>query len=118
MQAAWNDTAPIYRQLAQQLAGQLIEGDPPEGEPMPSVRVLAQQYLINPLTVSRALQSLVDEGFLEPRRGLGMYVTEGARKRLLHSEREAFLREEWPVLRDRLKRLGLSAADLNWENRQ
>lgn len=118
MQTAWNDTAPIYRQLAQQLTGQLIEGDPPEGEPMPSVRVLAQQYLINPLTVSRALQSLVDEGFLEPRRGLGMYVTEGARKRLLHSERETFLREEWPVLRDRLKRLGLSAVDLNWENRQ
>ena len=118
MQTAWNDTAPIYRQLAQQLAGQLIEGDPPEGAPMPSVRVLAQQYLINPLTVSRALQSLVDEGFWEPRRGLGMYVTEGARKRLLNSEREAFLREEWPVLRDRLKRLGLSAADLNWENRQ
>ncbi|MFN4117056.1 MAG: GntR family transcriptional regulator [Inhella sp.] len=118
MHPTWNDTAPIYRQLAQQLAGQLIEGEPPEGQPMPSVRQLAQQYLINPLTVSRALQSLVDEGFLEPRRGLGMYVTEGARKRLLHSEREAFLRDEWPVLRERLRRLGLSAADLNWENVQ
>ena len=76
----WNDTAPIYRQLAQQLAGQLLDGEPKEGQPMPSVRQLAQQYLINPLTVSRALQSLVDEGFLEPRRGLGMYVTEGARQ--------------------------------------
>lgn len=112
----WNDTAPIYRQLAQQLAGQLLDGEPQEGQPMPSVRQLAQQYLINPLTVSRALQSLVDEGFLEPRRGLGMYVTEGARGRLLQTEREAFLREEWPVLRERLRRLGLSAKDLNWEH--
>ena len=72
MHTAWNDTAPIYRQLAQQLAGQLLDGEPPEGAPMPSVRQLAQQYLINPLTVSRALQRLVAEGFLEPRRGLGL----------------------------------------------
>ncbi len=112
----WNDTAPIYRQLAQQLAGQLLDGEPKEGQPMPSVRQLAQQYLINPLTVSRALQSLVDEGFLEPRRGLGMYVTEGARHRLMQSERDSFLREEWPVLRERLRRLGLTGKDLNWEN--
>ncbi len=118
MHTAWNDTAPIYRQLAQQLAGQLLDGEPSEGAPMPSVRQLAQQYLINPLTVSRALQSLVDEGFLEARRGLGMYVTEGARSRLLKTEREAFLREEWPVLRERLRRLGLTPADLNWENGQ
>lgn len=112
----WNDSAPIYRQLAQQLAGQLLDGEPSEGQPMPSVRQLAQQYLINPLTVSRALQSLVDEGFLEPRRGLGMYVTEGARQRLMNSERDAFLRDEWPVLRERLRRMGLSAKDLNWEH--
>ncbi len=112
----WNDTAPIYRQLAQQLAGQLLDGEPKEGEPMPSVRQLAQQYLINPLTVSRALQSLVDEGFLEPRRGLGMYVTEGARQRLMRSERDSFLRDEWPVLRERLRRMGLTAKDLNWEH--
>ncbi len=118
MHSTWNDTAPIYRQLAQQLAGQLIEGEPPEGVPMPSVRVLAQQYLINPLTVSRALQSLVDEGFLEPRRGLGMYVTEGARKRLLTQERDAFLRDEWPVLRERLRRMGLQGSDLDWGNTQ
>lgn len=112
----WNDTAPIYRQLAQQLAGQLLDGEPQEGQPMPSVRQLAQQYLINPLTVSRALQSLVDEGFLEPRRGLGMYVTEGARRRLMQSERDSFLRDEWPVLRERLRRMGLTAKDLNWEH--
>jgi GntR family transcriptional regulator len=116
MHNPWNDSAPIYRHLAQQLAGQLLDGDPPEGQPMPSVRTLAQQYLINPLTVSRALQSLVDEGFLEPRRGMGMYVTEGARLRLMHSERDTFLRDEWPVLRERLRRMGLSAKDLNWES--
>lgn len=116
MHHPWNDTAPIYRQLAQQLAGHLLDGEPPEGQPMPSVRALAQQYLINPLTVSRALQSLVDEGFLEPRRGLGKYVTEGARQRLMMSEREAFLRDEWPVLRERLRRLGLGAKNLNWES--
>ena len=118
MHSVWNDTASIYRQLAQQLAGQLLDGEPPEGAPMPSVRQLAQQYLINPLTVSRALQSLVDEGFLEPRRGLGMFVTDGARQRLLETERTTFLRDEWPVLRDRLRRLGLGATDLNWENTQ
>ncbi|MFO1252144.1 GntR family transcriptional regulator [Inhella sp.] len=112
----WNDSAPIYRQLAQQLAGHLLDGEPAEGQPMPSVRQLAQQYLINPLTVSRALQSLVDEGFLEPRRGLGMYVTEGARRRLMQSERDSFLRDEWPVLRERLRRMGLTAKDLNWEH--
>ncbi len=67
--------------------------------------------------MSRALQSLVDEGFLEPKRGMGMYVTEGARRRLLAQERESFLRDEWPVLRERLRRLGLAPTDLNWENR-
>ena len=112
MEQTWNDSAPIYRQLAQQLAGQLLDGDPPEGQPMPSVRTLAQQYLINPLTVSRALQSLVDEGFLEPRRGLGMYVTEGAPSRLKTSERDRFLREEWPLVLERIQRLGLDLQEL------
>ncbi|WP_310735313.1 GntR family transcriptional regulator [Mitsuaria sp. TWR114] len=71
---SWNDQAPIYQQLADRLASQLLDGDPPEGEALPSVRALASQYLINPLTVSRALQALVDEGLVESRRGLGMYV--------------------------------------------
>ena len=70
----WNETTPIYRQLADRLTGQLLAGDPPEGEAMPSVRVLAGQYLINPLTVGRALQMLVDDGLVESRRGVGMYV--------------------------------------------
>ncbi|WP_431260326.1 GntR family transcriptional regulator [Roseateles chitinivorans] len=89
---------------------------PPEGEALPSVRTLASQYLINPLTVSRALQALVDEGLVESRRGVGMYVRDGARIRLLHTEREQFLQEEWPRLREKLRRLGLKPQDLNWED--
>jgi GntR family transcriptional regulator len=114
----WNDSAPIYQQLADRLAVQLLDGAPPEGEAMPSVRHLASQYLINPLTVSRALQALVDNGLVESRRGMGMYVMPGARRRLLHSEREQFLQKEWPALREKLKRLGIGAADLNWEEQQ
>lgn len=118
MQTRWNDSSPIYQQLADRLAVQLLEGSPPEGEAMPSVRALAGQYLINPLTVSRALQALVDNGLVEARRGVGMYVQPGARQRLRQSEREQFLQKEWPALRARLQRLGLGAEDLNWEETQ
>jgi GntR family transcriptional regulator len=111
----WNEDAPIYRQLAGRLTGQLMAGDPPEGEALPSVRVLASQYLINPLTVGRALQVLVDEGLVESRRGMGMYVLPGARSRLALSERANFLEEEWPRLRARLKRLGIQPHELKWE---
>ncbi|MDN3918794.1 GntR family transcriptional regulator [Roseateles violae] len=114
----WNDSAPIYQQLADRLAVQLLDGAPPEGEAMPSVRNLASQYLINPLTVSRALQALVDNGLVESRRGMGMYVVAGARQRLLRSERERFLQKEWPALRAKLRRLGLRPDDLNWEEQQ
>jgi GntR family transcriptional regulator len=110
----WNETAPIYRQLADRLTGQLLAGDPPEGEAMPSVRALASRYLINPLTVGRALQMLVDDGLVESRRGVGMYVQTGARSRLRSAERERFLNEEWPLLRARLHQLGIGADELNW----
>ena len=113
----WNDSAPIYQQLADRLAMQLLDGAPPEGEALPSVRNLASAYLINPLTVSRALQALVDNGLVESRRGMGMYVKAGARARLLRSEREQFLQKEWPALRAKLKRLGIRATDLNWEEK-
>ncbi|MFX7812322.1 GntR family transcriptional regulator, partial [Acinetobacter baumannii] len=79
------------------------------------MRQLASQYVIKPLTVTRALQALSDHGLIEPRRGLGMFVTTGARERLLRQERERFLQRDWPALRARLKRLGLTAKDLNWE---
>jgi GntR family transcriptional regulator len=84
---------------------------------MPSVRALAGRYLLNPLTVNRALQSLGDEGLLENRRGMGLYVMAGARERLKAAERERFLQTEWPRLRERLRRLGIDAEQLNWEER-
>ncbi len=112
----WNDSAPIYRQLADRLTDRLLGGDPPDGAPMPSVRVLASEYVLNPLTVSRALQLLVDEDVLEPRRGLGMYVRPGAAARLRESARRRFLAQEWPVLVVRLRRLGLGPDDLSWND--
>ncbi len=111
---SWDQRQPIYQQLADLLAAQLLDGDPPEGQPMPSVRALAAQYLLNPLTVNRALQALGDAGLLENRRGLGLFVTAGARERLKASERERFLQAEWPRLRERLRRLGIGAEQLNW----
>jgi GntR family transcriptional regulator len=110
----WDDRQPLYRQLANRLAGGLLDGDPPEGEAMPSVRVLAQQYLLNPLTVGRALQALNEDGLLENRRGLGLYVRPGARQLLLGAERDRFLRDEWPQLRKRLRQLGITADELDW----
>ena len=110
----WNETTPIYRQLADRLSHRLLDGEPPEGSAMPSVRTLAGEYLINPLTVGRALQVLVDEGLVESRRGLGMYVQPGARARLRRRAREHFLRHEWPLLRARLRQLGVEPEQLDW----
>lgn len=116
MMMAWDDKLPIYQQLADRLAAQLLDGQPGDGEPMPSVRALAGQYLLNPLTVNRALQALGDEGLLENRRGLGLFVRPGARQRLKASERERFLNDEWPRLRERLRRLEISPEQLSWED--
>ncbi len=111
----WDDRQPIYRQLADRLAGALLDGDPPEGDPMPSVRSLAAQYMLNPLTVGRALQALTDDGLLDSRRGLGLFVRSGARDKLLALERQRFLEQEWPQLRQKLRRLGLQMDELQWE---
>lgn len=111
----WDHNLPIYQQLADRLAAQLLDGELPEGEAVPSVRALASQYLLNPLTVSRALQTLGDEGLVESRRGLGMFVRPGARAHLLRIERERFLVHDWPQLRLRLRRLGLTPEQLHWE---
>ncbi len=111
----WDHQLPIYQQLADLLTARLLDGEPPEGQAMPSVRALAGHYLLNPLTVNRALQALGDAGLLENRRGLGLYVIEGARERLKAAERARFLTTEWPPLRQRLRRLGISAHQLNWE---
>lgn len=112
----WDHKLPIYQQLADQLAAQLLDGEPAEGQPLPSVRTLANRYLINPLTVTRALQALGDEGLIETRRGLGIYVRPGARERLRSAERDRFLNDEWPQLRARLRRLGITAEQLKWED--
>lgn len=111
----WDDRQPIYQQLADLLAALLLDGEPPEGEAMPSVRALAGRYLLNPLTVNRALQALGDEGLLENRRGVGLFVARGARERLRAAERERFLQQEWPRLRERLRRLDIGAEQLDWE---
>ena len=112
----WDDKLPIYQQLADLLAERLLDGDPAEGEPMPSVRALAGRHLLNPLTVNRALQALSEAGLLEARRGLGLYVRPGARANLKATERQRFLQQEWPRLRERLRRLDITADQLNWED--
>lgn len=112
MSITWNDRAPIYRQLRARVVAMILDGALNEGDPLPSVRQVAADYRINPLTVSKAYQELVDEHLVEKRRGLGMYIIEGARSTLLTSERERFLAEEWPALRARLQRLGLDLATL------
>lgn len=112
MTVSWNDSAPIYRQLRERVVAMILDGALHEGDPLPSVRQVAADFQINPLTVSKAYQELVDEKLVEKRRGLGMYVIEGAREALLKSERERFLREEWPQLFARLKRMGLDLKTL------
>ena len=96
----------------------LLDGVLKPGDALPSVRQVAAEYQLNPITVSRAYQELVDENLVEKRRGLGMFVTEGANKRIRTSERERFLNEEWPQILERIQRLGLNAADLLDPNRK
>ncbi len=112
MSITWNDSTPIYRQLRDRVVAMILDGVLKQGDPLPSVRQVAGDFQINPITVSKAYQELVDENLVEKRRGLGMYVTDGARDALLKSERERFLREEWPSLSARLDRLGLSLKEL------
>ncbi len=108
----WSEGAPIYRQLKERVVAMLLDGVLKPGDPLPSVRQVAAEYQLNPITVSRAYQELADESLVEKRRGLGMYVIEGASEKLLASERERFLREEWPWVLERIQRLGLSPAEL------
>jgi len=112
MTVTWNDNAPIYRQLKERIVVMMLDGQLRPGDALPSVRQIAADYQLNPITVSRAYQELADESLVEKRRGLGMYVTEGATGKLLASERERFLREEWPAMVERIQRLGLRVEDL------
>lgn len=112
MTVTWNDTSPIYLQLKERVVAMILDGLLGPGDALPSVRQVAADYQLNPITVSRAYQELVDETLVEKRRGLGMYVTEGAREKLLASERERFLKEEWPAVLERIQRLGLDMEKL------
>jgi GntR family transcriptional regulator len=112
MTIAWNDSTPIYRQLRDRVVAMILDGVLKQGDPLPSVRQVAADFQINPITVSKAYQELVDENLVEKRRGLGMYVTEGARGALMKSERDRFLTDEWPMLYARLQRLGLTLKEL------
>lgn len=108
----WGDGAPIYRQLKERVVAMMLDGVLKPGDALPSVRQVAAEYQLNPITVSRAYQELADEQLVEKRRGLGMYMTDGATARLLASERERFLREEWPLVLERIQRLGLNIEEL------
>ena len=107
-----SDGAPIYRQLKERVVAMLLDGVLKPGDALPSVRQVAAEYQLNPITVSRAYQELADDQIVEKRRGLGMYVTEGAATRLKASERDHFLREEWPLVLERIQRLGLDPKEL------
>lgn len=112
MDREWNDTEPIYRQLRDRVVAMILDGVLDEGDPIPSVRNVAAEYRVNPLTVLKAYQHLVDDGLVESRRGRGMFVNAGARAALLAAERDKFINEEWPKIRERMKRLGLNSKDL------
>src|SRR5437879_556442 len=111
MDREWNDSQPIYRQLRDRVVAMILDGVLKEGDPLPSVRTVAADYRLNPLTVLKAYQELVDEGLVETRRGLGMFVKTDARSLLLETEREEVLTEDWPRLSETTLRLGLEAED-------
>jgi GntR family transcriptional regulator len=107
--ATWHDSQPIYRQLRDRVVAMMLEGVLKEGEAIPSVRQVATEYRLNPLTVLKAYQQLADEGLVEKRRGMGMYVSPGASAALMKDERARFLNSEWPRIQATIHRLGLSA---------
>jgi GntR family transcriptional regulator len=112
MDPQWDDSLPIYRQLRDRVVAMILEGVLKEGDPLPSVRSVAAEFRLNPLTVLKGYQQLVDEQLVEKRRGRGMFVSEGARKALMKDERQRFLEDEWPRVHATIQRLGLSAAEL------
>jgi len=112
MNREWNDTQPIYRQLRDRGVHMILDGVLKEGDPLPSVRSVAAEYRVNPLTVLKAYQHLADEQLVEKRRGLGIFVKTGAREILLKGEREKFLLEEWPRIAATIQRLGIKPKEL------
>ena len=112
MDPKWNEDLPIYRQLRDRVVAMILEGVLGDADALPSVRNVAAEYRLNPLTVLKGYQELVDEGLVEKKRGRGMYVIDGARDRLLKDERARFLEKEWPQVQATIKRLGLDAVSL------
>jgi GntR family transcriptional regulator len=113
MNREWNDTQPIYRQLRDRGVHMILDGVLSEGDPLPSVRTVAAEFRVNPLTVLKAYQQLVDEDLVEMKRGLGMFVKPGARDQLLKGERQKFLTDEWPRISEKIERLGLTQRELD-----
>jgi len=109
MDPKWNEDLPIYRQLRNRVVAMILEGVLGDGDALPSVRNVAAEYRLNPLTVLKGYQELVDEGLVEKKRGRGMFVTDGAQKQLLKDERQRFIEKEWPQIAATITRLGLEA---------
>ena len=112
MDPKWNEDQPIYRQLRDRVVAMILEGVLGDGDALPSVRNVAAEYRLNPLTVLKGYQELVDEGLVEKKRGRGMFINDGARVQLLKDERSRFLEKEWPKITATIERLGLDAAEL------
>jgi GntR family transcriptional regulator len=112
MDREWNDSQPIYRQLRGRVVAMILDGVLNEGDPLPSVRNVAAEYRVNPITVLKGYQELVEEGLVEGKRGLGMFIKPGARDLLLQAERRKFLEEEWPRISATIQRLGLTPDEL------
>jgi len=113
MDGEWNDGQPIYRQIRDRVVAMILDGVLKEGDPLPSVRNVAAEYRVNPLTVLKSYQQLVDEQLVAKKRGLGMFINAGARDLLLQGERQKFLDEEWPRIHATIQRLGLKRKDLD-----
>jgi DNA-binding transcriptional regulator YhcF (GntR family) len=112
MDREWNDSQPIYRQLRDRVVDMILDGVLKDGDPLPSVRNVAAEFRVNPLTVLKSYQELVDQELVEKRRGLGMFVKTGARGVLLKAERQKFLTEQWPRIHATIQRLGLTPDEL------
>ncbi|HYC58864.1 MAG TPA: GntR family transcriptional regulator [Thermoanaerobaculia bacterium] len=112
MDRDWNDSQPIYRQLRDRVVAMILDGVLNEGDPLPSVRTVAAEYRVNPITVLKGYQQLVDEQLVETKRGRGMFINAGARELLLRGERQKFLAEEWPRIYATIQRLGLTLDEL------
>jgi len=112
MDREWNDSQPIYRQLRERVVAMILDGVLKEGDPLPSIRNVAAEYRVNPLTVLKAYQQLVDEQLVESKRGRGMFINAGARNLLLQGERQKFLSEQWPRVYATIQRLGLAPEEL------